>query len=607
MGWNCVLAAILVWSLMVERGMGEGTIGYRVRFPDAGNHLIEVEARIPTGGGATIEVMMPVWTPGSYLVREYSRHVEGMSAWGEGGQALVVTKTRKNRWRVGCEGERAVRLRYRVYCREMGVQTNWVDRSFALLNGAATFVTRPEALGWAHEVEIEPPAGWARVISGMRGGERAGCFRAEDYDELVDSPIYAGDARVYRFEVDGKEHLLVNEGEHGVWDGDRAVADVERIVRAQRAFWGMLPYERYVFFNIMSETGGGLEHRNSTVLMTSRFATRTRGSYLDWLTLVSHEFFHTWNGKRLRPEELGPFDYEQETHTRGLWIVEGLTSYYDRLLVRRAGLCSVAEYLAGDAASGGETAKSDIERLQGTHGRLVQTLENASFDAWIKHYRRDENTANTAISYYLKGAVVGWLLDAEIRRATGGKKSLDDAMRLAYERYSGSRGYTTMEFRGVCAEVAGKDLSEFFRHALETTEELDYEPALRWFGLRFKTAEPAKPGAVVKAWLGIETRREEGRLVVSQVRRDSPGWRAGLNVGDELVGFGEERIRPETYGKRLEQYRPGERVEVLVSRRDRLMRLPLVLGEEPGSVHVLEEDPQAGEGIVAERKSWLGE
>ena len=195
--------------------------------------------------------------------------------------------------------------------------------------------------------------------------------------------------------------------------------------------------------------------------MASRWATRTRSSYLSWLNLVSHEYFHTWNVKRLRPVELGPFDYENEVYTPSLWVAEGITSYYDRLLVRRAGLCSVEEYLAGDPPSPGSDSDkptNDIERLQTTPGRLVQPLEASSFDAWIKFYRRDENTPNTGISYYVKGAVVAFLLDAKIRRATGGKKSLDDVMRLAYSRYSGPNGFTAEQFRAVAQEVAGIDL-----------------------------------------------------------------------------------------------------------------------------------------------------
>ena len=267
--------------------------------------------------------------------------------------------------------------------------------------------------------------------------------------------------------------------------------------------------------------------------MASRWATRRREDYFNWLRLVSHEFFHTWNVKRLRPVELGPFDYEAEVVTRSLWVAEGITSYYGDLLLRRAGLCTVAEYLAGShfPADEGERSKGDIERLQEVPGRAVQPLESASADSWIKFYRTDENSANTSISYYTKGAVVGFLLDAEIRRATKGARSLDDVMRLAYRRYSGDRGYTPAQFRAVAGEVAGTDLSAFFHRALETTDELDYHEALNWYGLRFVPAGGDKgkdkdPGKPAQAWLGLATRNTAGRLMVSMVKRGTPGYAA---------------------------------------------------------------------------------
>ena len=221
-------------------------------------------------------------------------------------------------------------------------------------------------------------------------------------------------------------------------------------MRQQAAFWGAAPYPRYVIFNLLTESGGGLEHKNACTLMSSRWKSRTREGYLDWLGLVSHEFFHAWNGKRLRPVELGPFDYEREVYTRGLWMVEGITSYYGDLMVRRAGFSTRKEYL--------KALGKTIEGVQTTPGRLVQSLDESSFDAWIKLYRRDENTGNSGVSYYTKGEVVAFLLDAKIRRATGGQRSLDDAMRLAYQRYSGERGYRPEEMRKVFEEVAGTGL-----------------------------------------------------------------------------------------------------------------------------------------------------
>ncbi|MFO0950623.1 MAG: PDZ domain-containing protein [Isosphaeraceae bacterium] len=600
-------------------------VRYTLKFPAPQTHYVEVAGEIPAAGSSELTLMMPVWTPGSYLVREYARNVEDFRAVGRNGAPLKVEKTRKNRWRVETEGNIAVRVSYRVYCREMGVQTSWVDGGFALLNGAGVFMTplpvqtKPRTF----EVQVELPPGWKSVYTGLApvpgGGPNR--FLAPDFDTLVDCPIYAGNPTVYEFQVDGKPHLLVNEGEGGVWDGPRSARDVETIVRTQRDFWGFLPYDRYVFLNLMTETGGGLEHKNSTVLMTSRFATRTRKGYLNWLELVSHEYFHAWNVKRLRPVELGPFDYESEVHTRSLWVAEGLTDYFGRLLVRRAGLNSVDEYLAGrprgrSGGGDGDEPVGDFGRLQTTPGRLVQPLETASYDAWIKFYRPDENSANTGISYYTKGSVVGFLLDAEIRRATSGARSLDDVMRRAYERYSGPRGFTPAEFRAVANEVAGTDLSAFFHKALETTDELDYSRALDWFGLRFKSGKD-KPGDAGKSaaeesdppkgWLGLTTKNEGGRLVVSQVKRETPAFQAGLNVGDEILAIGDDRVRPETWKDRAEMFRPGESVTLLVSRRDRLTRLVATFGREPERSWSLAVDQKADATRQAHRKAWLGE
>ena len=359
-------------------------IRYTLRFPAPHTHYVEVEAVVPTGRRPQIEMMMAVWTPGSYLIREFARHVEDVTARAADGKALAVAKSSKNRWLIQTGGAPAVTISYRVYCREMSVRTNWVESSFAMLNGAPTCITLVGGHARPHEVKFILPADWKTSLTGLPAAPGGGPhhYVAKDFDTLVDSPIVAGNPAVYEFEVDGKKHYLVNVGEGGVWDGPRSAKDVETIVREQRKFWGFLPYEKYVFLNMITEAGGGLEHSNSTLLMTNRWATRTRKGYIGWLGLVSHEFFHAWNVKRLRPVGLGPFDYENEVYTENLWVAEGITSYYDDLLLRRAGLMTQEEYLT--------SLSKLIEGVQTTPGRLVRSLEEASLDAWIKHYRPDE-------------------------------------------------------------------------------------------------------------------------------------------------------------------------------------------------------------------------
>ena len=573
-------------------------IRYDVSFPAPQTHYVEVRVEVPTARRPDIELMMPVWTPGSYLVREFSRHIENVTAADPSGRALTVAKSDKNRWKVTTAGAATVIVSYRVYAREMSVRTNWVESGFALLNGAPTFMTLTDLAPRPHEVVIAPAAGWKRSITGLAplpGGEHR--YVAADYDTLVDSPILIGNPAVYQFTIDGKPHYLANEGEAGIFDGARAARDIETIVHEHRRMWGQLPYDKYVVINVLTAlpgqfAGGGLEHKNSTVLMASPWATRTRAAYLAWLELASHEIFHVWNVKRLRPVELGPFEYETEVHTRSLWEAEGLTEYYGLLAVHRAGFSNRDEFL--------NSLSGLIEEVQTLPGARVQSAELASFDAWIKYYRPDENSANSSMSYYTKGAVLAFLLDARIRKASNGVRSLDDVMRAAYAKFSGVRGFTPDEFRAVLEQVGGVSLKGFWEGAVEGTAELDYTEALDVYGLRFRPS-----GSGTRPWLGITTRNDAGRLLVSTVRRDSPGIAAGVNVDDEILAIDEFRVRADRWDNRLDQYKPGDRVSLLLARREQLSRVDVTLGTEPPRQWRLEPSPDATETQKVRLASWL--
>ncbi len=600
---------LLFFAVSSAAASAQEPVRYTLRFPQPHTHYVEVSARVPAGK-PEIELYMPVWTPGSYLVREYSRFVEDFRPRDPQGRPLAWQKTRKNRWKVQAGGAPFVDVSYRVYAREMSVQGNWVDSGFAMLNGAPTFMTLAGGEKRRHVVRLELPSAWKTSISGMREGPAPHSWIAEDYDELVDCPIYAGTAPVHEFTVAGKKHSLVNEGEGPWWDGPASARDVAKILEVYARMFGGLPYEKYVFFNLLTGAGGGLEHRNSTWMNTSRWAygntqetpaaapdpsaPRTRRpTRLGWLGLVSHEYFHLWNVKRLRPVELGPFDYENENYTRSLWLAEGVTSYYGPLALARAGLSTQQQLL--------QAMSQAIGQLQSTPGRLVTPVEQASFDAWIGLYRATENSPNTTISYYTKGQVIGLLLDARIRRLTGGRKSLDDAMRLAYQRYGGARGYTPQQFRAVCNEVAGADLSEWFRRVLETAEELDYSEMLDWFGLRFRPAS-GRPQLVTGITVSQST---PGRIVISGLRRGMPAYDAGFNVDDEILAVNGFRVRPEQWPAHLENYKPGTVVEVLIARRDQLMTLKLPLEARTPKSWTLEPRPDATDEQKARLASWL--
>ena len=567
-------------------------IRYTVRIPQPRTHYVEVEATVPSAGQREVELKMAIWTP--YVIREFARNLEAVTAEGGGGRSLQVEKYTKNRWRIQTAGANAVTVKYRVYSHEMSVQDNWVDQDFALLNGAATFLTLAESASRPHEVRLVLPQSWKTSITGLPAASSAPHhYRAVDYETLVDSPIVAGNPALYEFTVAGKPHVLVNVGEGGLWDGPRSARDVERIVREYARMWGGLPYERYVFLNLLTDSGGGMEHGNSAAIMASRAATRTAGTYRRWLHLVSHEYFHAWNVKRFKPAEFIRGEYETEPYTKSLGISEGFTSYYAPLAVYRAGLSGDLDFFA-------ELSRL-IQQLQSTPGRLVQSLSMSSFDTWIKFYKPDENSVNTAISYYTKGAVVAFLLDAKIRKATGGEKSLDDVMRTALMRYPLEKGFTPEQFRDVVQEVAGAGMREWLARAFDSTDELEYTEAIEWYGLRFA---PDRDG-LGKAWLGAQTRVEAGRLTISQVPRATPAYEAGFDAGDEVLGIGTERIRPEQWDAKLSNYRPGEKIVVSITRRNTVMRIEVVLGREPASRWNLETDPQATAGQRRHRDAWL--
>ncbi|MGI9496123.1 MAG: M61 family metallopeptidase [Mariniblastus sp.] len=617
---------------------------YTVDLEDTRNHYLTIKVEVPVDSDTT-ELMMAVWTPGSYLVREYARNIDSMTVT-SGDRELKFEKIRKNRWLVETKGIKSFEVSYRLYCNEMSVRTNWVGNQYAMINGAPTFITVPDRLDKQHEVQLLLPRNWTRSATSLKSvGDNPHRFVAENFDELVDSPIVAGNVSVYPFVVGGIEHQLVNVGESGYWNGTKAATDLKKIVEAHQEMWGVVPYDRYMFINMIVESGGGLEHDNSSILMTSRWSFRDRGRYKSWLSLASHEFFHTWNIRRLRPKSLVTYDYENEVYTDSLWIAEGITSYYEDLLLLRAGLLSRSEFLS--------RLSGNVEGVQRTGGRKLQSLKDSSYDAWIKYYRPDENSSNTRISYYSKGAVAAFLLDARIRKLTKGEKSLDDLMRKLFADYV-TTGYTTEEFRAAASELAGQDLSDWFDSVIDSTDELDYSD-IEAIGVIAPYKKPAAQkeadkkeadkkeadkkeadkketdkkeeskkeeskkeeskkeeskkvlagltdlkdrlvGAVGvkprpsksrgRPYLGFRTSAADGIVKVTSVKPDSPASDVGINLDDEVIAVNGFRITS-SVDSRLSQYEVGDELEILISRRGQLMTLNLIIGQLESSSYRL--------------------
>lgn len=587
-------------------------IVYTVSMPRPHTHLFNVEASLRYRGAppAALDLLLPVWTPGSYLVREFERHVQEFDARDASGRALNWTKANKNTWRVEAAGAREVRVRYAVYANELSVRTSDLNDRHAFWNSANLLMYPDGLLGAASTVKVEPFGGWkiAAALPAVQGAPNT--YRAENFDVLYDSPFLVGDFKTLPFEVKGVPHRVVIDGE-GNYEPERLRRDAQRVVEAQVEMMGEIPYRDYTIFLLLAPArGGGLEHLNSTALVYPRFGFATAEDWRGFDTLVSHEVFHVWNVKRIRPDALGPFDYTQENYTRLLWVAEGVTSYYENLLVRRAGLMSDRQYL--------QLAAQEIQKLQQTPGRLLQSIEESSFDAWIEYYRPDEQTVNSAVSYYDKGAIVGLLLDLEIRRRSNGARSLDDVMRALYNDYfKKSRNYTPQDFQREAERAAGGGLEEFFRRYVRGRDELDYDAGLAWAGLRLDTASeasgrPAPAAADLGATFAKDGEQVVGKsvppgaLVVKTVPAGTAAYEQGLNAGDQIVAVDGYRATLDFLNDRLAGKRPGEQLTLTVFRGDELRTFPFKLGSRAAVTYRIVPRPEATEQQRRNYQAWLG-
>ncbi|MER3428800.1 MAG: peptidase M61 [Pyrinomonas sp.] len=571
-------------------------IVFTVSMPRPFTHMLEVEMRVRLEEARPqLDLVMPVWTPGSYLIREYARHVQDFVAEAEG-RPLAWRKVNKNTWRIDTGTARDLIVRYRVYANELSVRTNELNDRRAFWNNAALLMYLDGHLDAPATLRIVPYSKW-KIATGLPPVEGVpNAFRAENFDTLYDAPVLVGDFQTLEFRVRGIPHRIVIDGE-GNYDAERMRRDVQKIVEAAVEMMGDIPYRDYTFLLILAPSGGGgLEHLNSTALIWRRFGFRPEKDYRDFLSLVAHEFFHLWNVKRIRPDALGPFDYTRENYTKLLWVAEGLTSYYENILLLRAGLISDRDYLGMLA--------NEIKNLQNTPGRLVMSVEEASFDAWIKYYRRDENSINSQVSYYDKGALLGLLLDLEIRRASAAKRSLDDVMRYLYaEFYRKGRNYTPEDFKAACEKMAARDLDEFFRRYVRGRDELPYDSFLEAAGLRLETK---RSSSEPRAYLGAQLAQEGDRLVVRTVRVGTPAYDQGLNAGDQIIALDGKRISLESFNARLEERKPGDRIRLTFFRADDLRTLEIALGAAPEDEYEIAPVEAPSEAQRQIYRAWLG-
>ncbi len=542
------------------------SINYTVSMSKPWTHLLEVEMHVKWNRMADkTELKMPVWTPGSYLVREYARHVQDFAVKDGSGRALTWQKTNKNTWQIDTKGVKEIVATYRVYSNELTVRTNELNDEHGFWNNAALLMFPAGQLAAPSTVTVVPYAKW-KVATGLpEVSGAANTFRAANFDVLYDSPFEVSDFKEISFDVHGKKHRYIMSGE-GNYDLKKLADDTAKIVDEAYKIFGELPYEDYTFI-VNLRGGGGLEHLNSTALQWNRFGFAPESRYHGFLSLVAHEYFHAWNVKRIRPDALGPFDYENENYTKLLWVAEGGTAYYESLLLRRAGLITDKELLDARA--------STIEQLQNRPGRFETSLEEASFDAWIKYYRQDENAVNNQISYYDKGEVVNMMLDVTIRTASNGAKSLDDVMRYLYnEFYKKNRNYTPADFQKAAELAAGRSLDDFFSKYVRGEAEIDYNGILKGIGLQLVASEPDK----AKAYIGADFTEENGRLNIRTISANTPAYEQGLNTGDQIVAIDGYRASNSFLQSYLAERKPGDTVKLTVFRFDKLRDVTFKLG-----------------------------
>ena len=588
--------------------MTTSAIDYVVRPQNPQAHTLEVRCTVRNPDPAGQRFALPAWIPGSYLIRDFARHIVEIDAQC-GGQPLMLSKIDKHTWQAApLETAAPITVRCVVYAWDLSVRGAHVDTTHAFFNGCSVFL---RVVGHEHSpcrVDIEKPVGKAyrdwRVATALAPGKRTeangfGRYHAADYDELIDHPVELGEFTRSSFSACGVAHEVVITGKHDA-DLDRLCADLKKICEWQIRFFGEpAPMNRYVFLvTALGDGYGGLEHRASTALICSRDDLPYAGmkgtpdGYRKFLGLASHEYFHTWNVKRIKPAAFTPYDLGRENYTTLLWVFEGFTSYYDDLALLRSGCIELKDWL--------ELTAKTISAVEKGPGRWRQSLAESSFDAWSKFYRPDENTPNAVVSYYAKGALVALAIDLTLREKTAGRVSLDDVMAALWQRHGQTGvGVDEHSVREIAEELSGLKLNKFFASAVYGTDELPLKRLLARFGIAL-TWESEKAGQT--ASIGVKTAAEGKEVRLATVYDGGAAQAAGLAAGDLLVAIDGLRATPASLEQLLARRSPGDHVTIDAFRRDELMRFTLRLDAAPADsarlASVAKHQP--------ERRDWLG-
>jgi predicted metalloprotease with PDZ domain len=576
-------------------------IEYLIRLTAPHTQMVEIQMVIRNVSNAALDVALPVWRPGRYEVLDPAGTLRNVRASTADGPRLPIVKLDKTTWRIQTQGRAEIHIAYEIYASVLGNRTRHVDDTHAFLSGATVFFYVPDRRNETHLVRIEAPDGW-KVATGLEEVEGNPFVRlASGYDVLADSPFEIGLHDVIPFHVQGKLHEIVLWG-NARYDATRLTNDLTKIIESEAAIFGDMPYSRYVFLTHVSpDARGGTEHLNSTIMQTTPRAFEDEGAYKSFLGLVSHEMFHTWNVKQLRPAALNPYQYAKESYTDLLWLAEGTTSYYDDLILVRCGFESPNAYLA--------MLSESIDTLRRRPGARVQSVAESSFDAWIKFNRPNPDDVNSTVSFYTAGALVSLLLDMSLRTITSNAVSLDDVLREMYRGFPLSGpGYTTEDLIDILNRLSKNSFDEFFVRHVSGTEIYPFEEVLSVVGLELEfvtEGNSVRPSGNSKRYTGLNLEDDGHRVTVKSVISDGPAYSAGVNALDEVVALNGRRLSAAEIQRHVAAQGPGETVQLSVIRRGQLRTIDFVLWEKPHGSWQIRRTANPTESQKAAYASWL--
>ncbi|MFN8284484.1 MAG: PDZ domain-containing protein [Chitinophagales bacterium] len=568
-------------------------IKYTISFPEPHTHYADVQVHISEIAQDQLQLKMAVWSPGSYLIREFQRNIDFVEVSINNQESKRLDKIDKNTWTVDTKDTFEITVHYPLYCFEESVRTNFVDQHHALINGAPTYLYVEGFENNAVDIEIVPFHEWRNISTSLLQKDNNKWLRtAANLDELIDSPIEIGNHVSYFFEAAHVSHEVALYGDSNC-DIEKLIADLKAIVEVETNIFGSHPCKNYVFIIHNTEKSfGGLEHLHSSVNHISRWSYDAK-NYQRPISLLAHEYFHLWNVKRIRPATLGPFNYNEENYTKLLWFFEGVTSYYDDYICYRAGVTNLNDFL--------DIVANNVNTVFNAAGIEVQSLSESSFDTWLKYYRQNENSVNSQISYYTKGSIVAMLLDFIIIENTNGEKCFDDVLHALYQNYlaNSEKGVTEKEIQELIEHVAQESLQTFFDDFIYGIKPINIESYFERIGLHLKDTTNSN-----NIYLGMQTQYKEGKLVIVKVEKGFGAYNCGLNAEDEIIAIDNFRVT-DHFSKIYAHKNIHDTIVVLVSRKGVLKEFKVTLTSDTRLCYKIDYLENTTEKQYKLLKKWL--